>query len=334
MRALVYRAPGTIALEEVDAPGGLAADESLVRVGAVGICGSDMHAYLGHDERRPPPLVLGHEAAGNVDEGPGKGGDVVVNPLVTCGDCRHCRAGRTNLCREREIISMPPRQGAFAELLRMPARNLLPKPASLGTAQAALAEPLACGHHARRLAQEHARQPLRDSTCMVLGGGAIGVASALHLLAAGARKVAVGERNPLRHRALASTRGAECFVPGEDGEPPPSSVDVAVDAIGSGESRAFAIGRAAPGAVVVHVGLAAPTGGVDSRKLTLQEIALVGSYTYTAEDFADNVRMMGNGDLGPLDWHEERPLSAGVEAFRDLLDGKVAAPKVVLVPGR
>lgn len=330
MKALVYRGPRSMALEDVDPPPPPGDGECLVRVDAVGICGSDMHAYLGHDERRPPPLVLGHEAAGTVTDGPRAGESVIVNPLVTCGRCAYCAEGRTNLCPGREIISMPPRQGAFAETLRMPAKNLLPRPGNLGARQAALAEPLACGRHACRLACERAGRPLGDSGCVVLGAGAIGMASVLHLLAAGAKNVAVAERNRLRHAALSGIGGAECFVPGEDGGP--AGADVVIDAIGSKESREFAFGIAAPGAVIVHIGLAARHEGVDARKLTLQDISLVGSYTYTEADFAENVRMMGDAELGALDWHEERPLSGGADAFRDLLAGKVSAPKIVLVP--
>ena len=82
-----------------------------VIVDAVGICGSDMHAYHGHDERRPAPLILGHEASGRATSGRYKGKRVVFNPLVTCGTCDDCLGGRSNLCGKREIISMAPRQG-------------------------------------------------------------------------------------------------------------------------------------------------------------------------------------------------------------------------------
>ena len=89
--------------------------EDVVRIGAVGICGSDMHAYLGHDARRPAPLILGHEAAGVIETGARAGTRVTVNPLVTCGTCRYCKDGRDNLCTTRQIISMPPREGGFAD---------------------------------------------------------------------------------------------------------------------------------------------------------------------------------------------------------------------------
>ena len=90
MKALVYTAPETLALQDLPEPPALD-DEPLVQIDAVGICGSDMHGYLGHDPRRVAPLVLGHEACGTVLEGDRAGERVVLNPLVTCGRCTPCR---------------------------------------------------------------------------------------------------------------------------------------------------------------------------------------------------------------------------------------------------
>jgi L-gulonate 5-dehydrogenase len=111
MKALIYR--GWHVLEFSDAADPVPQpDEVLVAVEAVGICGSDMHAWHGHDERRPAPLILGHEAAGRIVTGPRKGERVTINPLVTCGRCDACVSGRSNVCAARQIISMPPREGA------------------------------------------------------------------------------------------------------------------------------------------------------------------------------------------------------------------------------
>ena len=93
MKALVYTGPEALEYRSVGEPA--ARDgEVLIEVRHVGICGSDMHAYLGHDERRPAPLILGHEAAGIILDGPNAGQRVTVNPLVTCGTCPACRALR------------------------------------------------------------------------------------------------------------------------------------------------------------------------------------------------------------------------------------------------
>ncbi|MGB3314363.1 MAG: alcohol dehydrogenase catalytic domain-containing protein, partial [Albidovulum sp.] len=106
MKALIYTAPESLDYRDVPDPVPKPGEE-LIRIERVGICGSDMHAYLGHDSRRPAPLILGHEAAGIVTGGPRDGERVTVNPLVTCGSCAACRSGRDNLCVSRQIISMP-----------------------------------------------------------------------------------------------------------------------------------------------------------------------------------------------------------------------------------
>src|ERR671912_2543313 len=96
MKALVYTGPNALDFRDEADP--VPADgEVLVRVEAVGICGSDMHAYHGHDSRRPAPLILGHEAAGRIASGPNAGRRVAVNPLVTCGPCEVCAGGRAHL---------------------------------------------------------------------------------------------------------------------------------------------------------------------------------------------------------------------------------------------
>ena len=96
MKALVYDAVETLTYRDVpDAQAELG--QQLIRIAASGICGSDMHAYLGHDERRPSPLILGHEAAGIIIGGPRDGERVTINPLVTCGTCTACTSGRDSV---------------------------------------------------------------------------------------------------------------------------------------------------------------------------------------------------------------------------------------------
>lgn len=96
MKALVYI--GTEALEHRDVPDPKpASGEILVKVESVGNCGSDMHAFLGHDERRPAPLFLGHEVAGTIASGPRDGDRVTINSLVTCGTCPFYQYTRKSL---------------------------------------------------------------------------------------------------------------------------------------------------------------------------------------------------------------------------------------------
>ncbi|PWJ18021.1 alcohol dehydrogenase catalytic domain-containing protein [Jannaschia seohaensis] len=316
MKALVYTGPEALEVREVPDP--IAADgEVEVRVARVGICGSDMHAFLGHDERRPAPLILGHEASGLAG-----GRRVTVNPLVTCMTCPACLRGETNLCARRQIISMPPREGAFAGAVAMPERNLVDVPDHVTDAQAALAEPIACGWNGARSGIAAAGVADR---ALVLGGGAIGLGAALCLMAQGVGDVTVVEPNDMRRAFLDGHVQTAAKAP--DG-----AFDVVVDAVGIDPTRAAASAAVRPGGAIVHIGLGGGQGGLDLRRITLQQIAFLGIYTYTAQDFRDTCAAMFDGRLGPLDWVEERPLTEGARAFADIRAGAVAAPKILLVP--
>ncbi len=328
MKALVYTAPGALDYRDVPDPE-VPEGHVRVEVAHVGICGSDMHAFAGHDPRRPAPLILGHEAAGLVLDGPLAGRRAAVNPLVACGTCEDCLAGRENLCPARQILSMPPREGAFGEYLAVPPRNFVVIPEGFPTEKAALAEPLACGWHAVRLARRVLSRPLREARCLVLGGGAIGLGAALVLVAEGAGSVALAETNPARRGVLSREGPLRVFDPAEAevGE-----VDLVVDAVGYEATRAAACRAVRPGGVIAHIGLGSAAGGLDVRRMTLHEITFIGTYTYSAADFAATAQAIFDGRLGALDWPEIRPLSEGARAFADIGSGRAAAPKIILRP--
>ncbi|MEM7547454.1 MAG: alcohol dehydrogenase catalytic domain-containing protein [Pseudomonadota bacterium] len=331
MKALVYTDVEQLAYGDVPDPRPRD-EEVLVKVMASGICGSDMHAFLGHDERRPAPLILGHEAAGLVASGVDTGRRVTVNPLVTCGVCDVCCDGRTNLCATRQIISMQPREGAFAEYISMPTRNLITVPDHVPLAKAALAEPLACGWHGVRLAEEALSTPMAAARCIVIGGGAIGVGAALALRAFGASDVTLIEPNEIRRAHLNPLVEFACAAPGDPAIPAKGSADIVIDAVGYAVTRADACAYARAGGAIVHIGLGEATGGLDIRRLTLQEIRFIGTYTYTATDFEATAAAIFSGALGTLDWIEQRPLADGQAAFADIRGGRVAAAKTILIP--
>lgn len=324
MKALVYDGPETVEYRDVPEPTP-ALNEQLIRVSAAGICGSDMHAYLGHDDRRPAPLILGHEAAGVIVGGARDGERVTINPLVSCGECAACKAGRENLCPYRQIISMPPREGAFAQFVAMPDSNLITVPDDFPLSKAALAEPLAVSWHAARLGLQTLHNSL-ERRALVIGGGAIGLAAALALKAMGCEAVSVLEPNSERRDFLNRSCGVNAVDRTND------SVPLVVDAVGYAATRAAASALVSPGGMIVHIGLGEDTGGLDIRRMTLQEISFTGTYTYTNADFRDTANAMFDGRLGPLDWIESRPLSEGASAFQDIRSGVVAAPKTILIP--
>ncbi|MCH2163910.1 MAG: alcohol dehydrogenase catalytic domain-containing protein [Marinovum sp.] len=323
MKALVYTGPESMEIQDSPDPSP-GPEEHLIRVDRVGICGSDMHAYLGHDARRPAPLILGHEAAGTIVGGPRDGMRVTVNPLVVDPACSYVQAGRENLSPTRQIISMPPREGAFAQYISMPWENLVEVPDHVPLTKAALAEPLAVSWHTVRLAIE-ALYPTMDRSAIILGGGAIGLAAALCLRAMGCEATVIVEPNDVRRDYLKSL--GENVVAEAAGMYP-----LVIDAVGIGSTRKSASDVAAPGGVIAHVGLGDSKEGLDVRRLTLQEITFIGTYCYTKQEFRDTAQALFDGRLGPLEWTETRTLDDGAAAFADIRAGRTPAPKIILSP--
>ena len=298
--------------------------EELIKIEFCGICGSDMHAYLGHDDRRPAPLILGHEGAGRIVGGARDGERVTINPLVTNPDSEYSKQGRTNLCVDRQIISMMPRPGAFAEYVAMPPENLVTVPDEVPLEKAALAEPIAVSWHAARLGLE-ALHPAADRSALIIGGGAIGVAAYLSLQAMGLDDLTIIEPNDKR-RGFLDQNGFKAMVK------PEGDFGIVVDAVGYAATRATASAVVKPGGVILHIGLGEDAGGLNIRRMTLQEITFIGTYTYTAQDFRDTAAAIFDGRLGPLDWTETRDLKDGWQAFKDVRAGDVLSPKIVLKP--
>jgi threonine dehydrogenase-like Zn-dependent dehydrogenase len=331
VKALVYTGPNTVVYRDEPEPVALPG-EVIVKVEAVGICGSDMHAYHGHDTRRPPPLILGHEAAGTIASGPRTGQRVTINPLVVDPACPYAREGRWHLSPTRQILSMPPRPGAFAQYVRVPETNVVAIPDHLTFDDAALAEPVAVSWHAVRLGMEKLHLPMAAARVAVLGGGAIGLTSALVARHFGAREVSVGETNALRRTTLEAIGGLQVYGPGTTAEPPDNSIDLVIDAVGAAQTRAAASRMVRPGGVIVHLGLLPGMDGLDIRKVTLQEVTFTGSYCYTPMDFGQTVNALAKGGFGELGWYETRGLDEGAAAFDAIDNGTTAAAKIVLRP--
>ena len=327
MKALVYTAPNEVSYRDEPVPSRGTA-EVLLRIDAVGICGSDMHAYHGHDPRRTPPLILGHELSARVVEGPGEGRRVTVNPLITCGRCEYCAQGRDNLCAHRTMIGMT-RAGGFAELMTTAASSVIDIPQDLSVRATALTEPAATALHAIAIATRALARPLPECSVLILGGGAIGTLATLLLQSYGVRRISVGETNALRRASLATATQAHVFDPAREQQ---FGADLAIDAVGAKATRNAALAAVRAGGVVMHVGLLDWASEIDMRKLTLAEITLIGTYTYTTTDLRAAVAALAAGAFGDLAWVEERPLAEGAAAFRDLHEGRSAAAKIILRP--
>ena len=329
MKALVYTAPNTIEYRNELDPN-LVADESLVRIDAVGICGSDLHAYLGHDSRRVPPLILGHEVCGTVVEGPRTGVKAVLNPLITCGECDDCVNGLTNLCKDRKLIGMN-RPGAFAEFITIPTKNIVEVPIDSDSTKLALTEPAAVSLHAVRLVEKIAVRPISEGAALVIGGGAVGLFCVYFLLDYGCKNITLAETNADRRMTIEKLGLCDVVDPVKT-DLESDGFDSVLDAVGNEHTRRSSIQAVKPGGVIMHIGLSDAHGEMDVRKMTLAEVTFIGTYTYTALDFRVAARKIQNGEIGTLDWVDERSLAQGSTSFQELIQGQVASPKIVLRP--
>ena len=122
------------------------------------------------------------------------------------------------------------------------------------------------------------------------------------------------------------------FVNPDSKELNESGFDIVLDTVGLEKSRQQAIHIVSPGGVIIHVGLTEPEGTFNFKKLTIQEIILVGTYCYTNKDFKQAIDLLTKKSLGSLNWIEYRDLKKGVEAFKDIHEGSCVAPKIILLP--
>jgi alcohol dehydrogenase len=333
MKALVYTQPGEMQWLDRDMPQA-APGEVVLEIEAVGICGSDMHAWHGHDPRRQPGLVLGHEFVGRVVESKAPGVEHGTrwtgNPLIVCGTCEYCVQGRNNLCANRTMVGMT-RPGAYAEYMSIPAASLIAMPAQMDATTAALTEPAATAWHAINLSMRVLTRPLHECRVLVIGGGAIGMLAGLLLKHLGVAALTMTELNALRRAAIARHIGCAVVDP-RTAPLDEAAFDYVIDAVGAKATRQQAFAAVKPGGAIMHIGLQDWASEIDMRKLTLAEITLQGTYTYTTADLRATVAALARGVFGDLSWVEERRLADGAQAFVDLDQGRCASAKIVLKP--
>ena len=334
MHALVYTGTNKIDFREeknpIAKPG-----ESLIKVKASGICGSDMHAFHGNDERRVPPLILGHEVSGTSLDGKFQNKDVVINPLISCENCDYCKNEREHLCPERTMIGMSTpikREGGLAEFVSVPEKNIFEVPEKLNIKEAALAEPTAVALHAVLLAEQNLKKPLSECKILIQGAGAIGLLCGLVLnKEKKATNIIMSDPNKKRLDECGKYLKAS-FVSPKDKSIKENNYDLILESVGLEVTRHQAIKSIAPGGTIIHIGLTQPSGTFDFKKLTIQEITLVGTYCYTNKDFKKTLDILREKKLGDLGWIEYRDLKKGSEAFQEIHNGTCIAPKIILIP--
>ena len=335
MKAIVWNGPEEMAIEEVPEPT-VEPGTVIVRPEAVGICGSEIEGYLGRMGNRTPPLVMGHEFAGTVTEvGEGVdedlvGREVAVNPLSSDGTCPLCRAGYTNLCPSRKLIGIHS-PGGFAEYVLAPVQNVYPLPEGVGTRTGALAEPLANGVHAVRLADE----PVEHA--VVIGAGTIGLMCLQAAVLDGIPEVSVVEPHEARRDQALGLGAHAAYASGAEArealEEPTEGLgaDLVLDAVGAEATRRMAVEELLrPGGCVVFVGLHDDDTTLGFHGVVRGQLDLRGSYAFTAEDYEQALEWLVDGRAGIGELPPVLPLEEGPDAFADLVKGPSEQIKVFL----
>jgi L-idonate 5-dehydrogenase len=326
-------------VETVDTPP-VAPGQVLVRLGAGGICGSDLHYYF---EGRNgsfvvrEPLVPGHEASGVVAAvGPGvtrvKAGDkVAVSPSHACGQCDYCREGREHLCRNMRFLGSaslyPHVQGMFCEYFVMAERQLYPVSGDVSLGELACAEPLAVALHAVNRAGD-----LLGKSVLVTGGGTIGCLAVIAARLAGATSVTVSdvlERPLATARAVGAARTLRADQDAKELTTP--QFDVALEASGSFAALKACVAATRRGATIVQIGTLPhePLPFVVNEIMT-KELDLKGAFRWGIEfDWAVEYIASGRVDVKPL-LSGQFPLQQAVEAF-NLAKDKSRSTKVQLI---
>ena len=318
--------------------------EILVRVGACGICGSDVHGYDGSSGRRIPPIVMGHEAAGIVASvgagvaGLHEGDRVTFDSTVYCGECVYCRRGQVNLCDRREVLGVScgdyRRAGAFAEFVSVPVRIVYKLPASLSFAEAALLEAVSVALHAVSLTEI---EP--DSTGLVVGAGMIGLLVQQALRIAGCSRVFVSDIDTSRLELSKSIGATEVLHSGPDFRDKllqltdGVGVDVAVEAVGNDGAVQSAIHSVRKGGYVVLVGNISAEVTIPLQKVVTRQITLQGSCA-SAGEYPLAIELMSAGEINvkPL-ISAVAPLDEGPQWFDRLYQRERGLLKIVLEPG-
>ncbi len=339
MKALVYYGPQDLRPADI-ADLKPAAGEVLIRVKACGICGSDVHGYLGITGRRIPPMVMGHEFSGQVEEiGEGvtdvKVGDrVAPYPVVFCGDCEPCRQGNVHLCLNKKALGVLECNGAMAEYVAIPAKLLFKLADNVSYEVGSMMEPLAVAYRGVNHAGD-----LTGKNVLIVGAGTIGLLAMAIAKMRNPAGIFVSDLSDSR-LAVARQMGADYIInPAKDnlGDIIKSAtggvgVDVAFEAVGASPTVQQAMVSLRVGGTAVWIGNSAQMVNINMQEIVTRELQVFGTFLYTFKEFGDVVDLLNQGRLNvePMISLKAPMLESGAELFARLAKDPGPLIKVIL----
>ena len=342
MKALILKEYNKFVYEDFDTPD-IADNEVLVKVRAAAICGSDVHGMDGSTGRRIPPIIMGHEAAGEiVKKGSlvadyGVGDRVTFDSTVYCGKCGYCKAGQINLCDNRRVLGVScsdyRRHGAFAEYIAVPEHILYRVPEGVSYEKAAMVEPLSIALHAANITDIKI-----NDTAVVVGAGMIGLLIVQVLCISGCSKIIAVDLDQSKLDMARSFGAVGIKADGQDviGQiynlTGGRGADIAFEAVGITPTVQTAINAVKKGGSVTLVGNLSPEIALPLQKVVTGQIRLQGSCGSSGEyDACLDLISSGKIDVEAF-ISAVAPLSEGADWFKKLYDGKGNLMKVILKP--
>ncbi|MEE9164064.1 MAG: zinc-binding dehydrogenase [Thermoplasmata archaeon] len=336
-KAAVFHGDGGLRVEEVESPKP-DVGEVLVRVAACGICRTDLHYLHGVPTFKKPPLILGHEISGVVEapeDGPLQGQRVLLPPVIPCGHCEYCQAGRGTLCR-RMVMLGNHRDGGFAEYVTIPATAVFPLPDGVPLEEGSiLSDAFSTPYHA--VVNRARIRP--GQTVAIFGCGGVGLAAVQFADLAGARTIAVDlVEEKLR---LAKTFGAwETVNPREVKDAVKEvrrlsggGVDAALEVIGNPATIQQAFATLKRGGRLVVVGYTDKEVALSAAKIMFREMEVMGSLGCGLQDFPKVIDLAARGRLKVREMVSHRfPLAEIENGFRLLETGDSHLLRGIAIP--
>lgn len=333
MLTVICETPGTLLAQDRPMPE-RAADEVLLRVKRVGVCGTDLHIFTGNQPYLNYPRVMGHELSGVVEASPAgshlqPGDTVYVMPYLSCGQCIACRAGKTNCCVNIQVLGVH-RDGAFTEFLSVP-QQFVHKAEGVSLDQAAMVEFLAIGAHAVRRAGVCPGQRV-----LVVGAGPIGMAAMIFAQLNGATVTALDSRQDRLDFCTRSLNVSHGVCLGEDDTTQLAQLtdneffDVVFDATGNPKAMERGFGFVAHGGTYVLISIVGAHISFSDPEFHKREMTLMGSRNATTQDFTTVLDAMRAGLIPPTLNTHRLALSDVPTQFQNLLDPKAGVIKAIV----
>lgn len=304
MKALRYLGPGKLEVWSVPMPEPQEG-EVLIKVEACGICGSDVHGYLGLTGRRIEPMTMGHEFCGRVEkQGPGAGrfrtGDrVIVQPIHFCGECVNCKRGLTMLCLNKRFFGVLTVDGAMAEYVAVPEKLLYPLPEGSSFYTGALAEPYAVAYGSVLKAPD-----AEGKTVLVIGAGTIGACVLQLMKLKNPGKLIVSDLSDARLKTALELGADEVVNPSKENFMEKISkltngemIDISIECVGVQPSANQSLKCLKAGGTAIWVGMSQKEMTINMQDIVCSARRVLGSFNYTHEEFGQAAELVTSGKV-------------------------------------